>query len=73
MLRRIPAGNRVVGHRERDDSGRVLGRGALVGVRGLVDLGALDGPADRVVLEPAAARVPTLDVGCVEPDVGGGR
>lgn len=34
----------------------VLGSGALVGVRGLVDLGALDGPTDRVVAEPAAAR-----------------
>ena len=56
MLRRLPAGNRVVGHHERDDPGRVLGRCALVGVRGLVDLGALDGPADRVVAEPAAAR-----------------
>ena len=56
MLRRLPAGNRVVGHRERDDPGRVLGQRALVGVRGLVGLGALDGPADRVVAEPAAAR-----------------
>ena len=56
MLRRLPAGNRVVGHHERDDPGRVLGRRAPVGVRGLVDLGALDGPADRVVAEPAAAR-----------------
>lgn len=56
MLRRLPAGNRVVGHHEPDDPGRVLGRCALVGVRGLVDLGALDGPADRVVAEPAAAR-----------------
>lgn len=44
MPRRLPAGNRVVGHHGRDDPGRVLGRGALVGVRGLVDLGALDGP-----------------------------
>lgn len=49
MLRRLPAGNRVVGN-------RALGRGALVGVRGLVDPGALDGPADRVVAEPAVAR-----------------
>ena len=56
MLRRLPAGNRVVGHHERDDPGRVLGRCALVGVRGLVGLGAFDGPADRVVAEPAAAR-----------------
>lgn len=44
MPRRLPAGNRVVGHHGRDDPGRVLGRGALVGVCGLVDLGALDGP-----------------------------
>lgn len=44
MLRRLPAGDRVVGHHGRDDPGRVLGRGAL------------DGPADRVVAEPAAAR-----------------
>lgn len=56
MPRRLPAGNRVVGRRERDDPGRVPGRGAPVGVRGLVELGALDGPADRVVAEPAAAR-----------------
>lgn len=56
MLHRLPAGNRVVGNHERDDPGRVLGRGALVGERGLVDLGALDGPADRVAAEPAAAR-----------------
>lgn len=56
MLRRLPAGNRVVGHHERDDSGHVHGRGALVGVRGLVDLGAPDGPANRVVVESAAAR-----------------
>lgn len=56
MLRRLPAGNRVVGRHECDDPGRVLGRGALVGVRGFVDLDALDGPADRVVSEPAAAR-----------------
>lgn len=69
MLRRLPAGNRVVGHHERDDLGRVLGRGAPVGVRGLVDLGALDGPVDRVIAEPAAARVPALDVGRVESDV----
>lgn len=55
MLRLLTAGNRVVGHRERDDPGRVLSCGALVGVRGLVDLSALDGPADRVVAEPAAA------------------
>lgn len=55
MLHRFPAGNRVVGHHERDDPGRVVGCGALVGVRGLVDLGALDGSADRVVAEPAAA------------------
>lgn len=55
MLHRLPAGNRVVGNHERDDPGRVLGRGALVGARGLVDLGALDGPADRVVAEPAGA------------------
>lgn len=41
MLHRLPAGNRVVGRHERDDPGRVLGRRALVGVRGLVDLGAL--------------------------------
>ena len=33
-----------------------LGRSALVGVRGPVDLGALDGPAGRVAAEPAAAR-----------------
>lgn len=38
MLRSLPAGNRVAGHHERDDPGRVLVRGALVGVRGLVDL-----------------------------------
>ena len=56
MLHRLPAGNRVVGNHERDDPGRMLGRGALVGARGLVDLGALDGPADRVAAEPAAAR-----------------
>ena len=56
MLHRLPAGNRVVGNHERDDPGRMLGRGALVGVRGLVDFGALDCPADRVVAEPAAAR-----------------
>lgn len=56
MLHRLPAGNRVVGNHESDDPGRVLSRGALVGARGLVDLGALDGPADRVAAEPAAAR-----------------
>lgn len=44
MLHRLPAGDRVVGHHGRDDPGRVLGRSALVGVRGLVGLGALDGP-----------------------------
>lgn len=55
-LRRLPAGNRVVGHHERDDPGLALGRGSLVGLRRLVDLGALDGPADRAVAEPAAAR-----------------
>lgn len=56
MLRRLPAGNRVVGHRGRDDPGRVLGRGAPAGARGPVDLGALDGSADRAVAEPSAAR-----------------
>ena len=56
MERRLPVGNRVVGNHERDDPGLVLGRGALVGVRGLVDLGALGGLADRVVAELAALR-----------------
>ena len=46
MSRRLPAGNRVVGNDERDDPGRVLGCGALVGVLGRVDLCALHGPAD---------------------------
>ena len=31
MLRRLPAGNRVVGHHERNYPGRMLGGGALVG------------------------------------------
>ncbi len=52
----LPGRNRVVGHHEREDPVRALGRGVLVGVRGFVGLGALDGPADRVVAEPAAAR-----------------
>ena len=56
MLRCLPAGDRVVGDHERVDPGRVLERGALAGMRGLVDLAALDGPADRVVAEPAAVR-----------------
>lgn len=43
MSRRLPAGNRAVGHDERDEPGHVLGDGAL------------DGPADGVVVEPAAA------------------
>ena len=55
MSRRLPAGNGVVGHDERDDPGRVLVGGALVGGRGRVDFGALHGPADGVVVEPAAA------------------
>lgn len=55
MSRRLPAGNRVVGHDERDDPCRVLRCGALVGVLRRVDLGALHGPADGVVVEPAAA------------------
>lgn len=42
MSRRLPAGNRAVGHDERDEPGHVLGDGAL------------DGPADGVVVEPAA-------------------
>ena len=71
MLHRLPAGNRVVGNHERDDPGRVLGRGALVGARGLVDLGALDGPAGRVAAEPAAARsalVHLREYGARHPD-----
>ena len=55
MSRRLPAGNRVVGHDERDDPDRMLCGGALVGGCGRVHLGALDGPADGVVVEPAAA------------------
>lgn len=55
MSRRLPAGNRAVGHDERDDPGRVLCGGTLVGGRGRVDLGSLHGPADGVVAEPAAA------------------
>ena len=54
MSRRLPAGNRVVGRDERDDSDRVLRGGALVGGRGRVHLGTHDGPADGVVVEPAA-------------------
>ena len=54
MSRRLPAGNGVVGHDGRDDPGRALGGGALAGVRGRVRLGALHGPADGVVVEPAA-------------------
>ena len=55
MSRRLPAGNRAVGHDERDGPSRVLRGGALVGGRGRVHLGALDGPADGVVVGPAAA------------------
>lgn len=51
MSRRLPAGNEIVGHDKRDDPGRVLGGGALVGARGRVHLGALHGPADGVVVE----------------------
>ena len=39
MSRRLPAGNRVVGHNERDDPGRVLCGGTLVGGRGRVEFG----------------------------------
>ena len=60
MSRRLPAGNGVVGHDGRDDPGRALGGGALAGVRGRVRLGALHGPADGVVVEPAA---PALSFG----------
>lgn len=56
MSRRLPAGNGVVGHDGRDDPGRALGGGALAGVHGRVRLGALHGPADGVVVEPAAPR-----------------
>lgn len=55
MSRRLPADNGVVGQDERDDPGRVLRGGALAGGRGRVDLGALVGPSDGVVVEPAAA------------------
>lgn len=55
MSRRLPAGNRVVGHDERDDPGRVLCRGPLVGVLRRVDFCALHGPAYGVVAEPASA------------------
>lgn len=63
MLRRLPAGNRVVGHHERNYPGRMLGGGALVGGRGRVHLGALHGPADGVVVEPAAARPVLVHLG----------
>ena len=63
MSRRLPAGNRVVGHDERDDPGRVLCGSALVGGRGRVHLGALHGPADGVVVEPAAARPVLVHLG----------
>lgn len=56
MSRRLPAGNRVVGHDERDDPGRVLCGGALVGRRGCVHLRTLDGPSHGFVVEPAARR-----------------
>ena len=55
MSRRLPAGNGVVGQNQLDYPGRMLGGGALVGGRGRVHLGALDGPADGVVVGPAAA------------------
>lgn len=54
MSRRLLAENRVVGHDECDDPDRVLRGGALAGGRGRVDLGALHGSADGVVVEPAA-------------------
>lgn len=60
MLRRLPVGNRVVGHHERDDSGHVHGSGSLGGL------------ADRVVAELAALRpvLVHLRVHCAHhPDV----
>lgn len=55
MPRRLLVENRVVGDVERDDPDRVLRGSALTGGRGRIDLGALHGSADGVVVEPAVA------------------
>lgn len=74
MSGRLPAGNGAVGRDERDDPGSVLRGGAPpVGGRGRVDLGALHGPADGVVVEPAAAGPVLVHLGEHRPHHPDGR